>query len=146
MFYVQFLNKGSISGKCVRVSMQAAKPSPTLPYHLNPKVSHCWETATAVHYVDACGRTCTHEVNPAPALTLLEKFSGKDYTDLMCYICDSIPNTEKRPFACQEPLWPGELQQSMAHTKNLWAHQESSCHQTSAKGCSALANYRITSS
>lgn len=128
--------------------MQTAKPSPTLLYHLNPKASHHWERATAVHYVDACGRTHTDgkSIQLQTPLAPLEKFSRKDYIHLTHYACNSIPNTENRAFACQESLRPGELQQSMVRTKSLWARQEGSCHQTSAKRSSGLASYHATSS
>lgn len=83
--------------------MQTAKPSPTLLYHLNPKASHHWERATAVHYVDACGRTHTYgkSIQLQTPLAPLEKFSRKDYIHLTHYACNSIPNTENRAFACQ---------------------------------------------
>jgi len=52
-------------------------------------------------------------------LRLLEKFSGKYYTESIHYACNSISDTEKRTFTCQESPWPGELLQSVVHTKSL---------------------------
>lgn len=95
----------------------------------------------------ACGRTRTNgkSIQLQTPLTPLQKFSGKDYIDFTHDACNSIPDTESRPFTCQESPNRGSAAEHGAHKKPV-SMSVGSCHQTSAKGSSGAASYHTTSS